>query len=301
MAKLEVKIKIVSMFSGAVIYESSKPTLKEAVVEANLYEADLRGANLRGADLRGANVRGADLRGADLYGADLSGADLYDADLSGADLYDADLYEANLYGANLYEANLYEANLYGANLRGADLRGANLRGANLRGANVRGADLRGADLYGADLRGADLYGADLHEADLYGANLHGAKLHGAKNADWAIAQTVIVPEGSLIGWKMAISNNKKIIVKVRIPEEAKRSNALGRKCRAEFAEVIAVYPKGKKRAMAKSTEVYSDYDNSFRYKTGDTLKPKEVFNEDRWNECSSGIHFFITREEAENY
>jgi hypothetical protein len=112
---------------------------------------------------------------------------------------------------------------------------------------------------------------------------------------------VIAPEGSLIGWKMAWSNGEKVIVKLRIPEEAKRLNASGRKCRAEFAEVLAVYPKGKKRAMAKATEVYSDHDRSFKYKTGDKLVPTNGFSLDRWDECAPGIHFFITREEAENY
>ena len=179
---------------------------------------------------------------------------------------------------------------------GADLGGANLYGANLGGANLYGANLRGANLRDANLRDANLYGANLRDANLYGANLR-----GAKNADYAIAQTVVAAEGTLIGWKVAWSDGNKVIVKLRIPEEAKRSNASGRKCRAEFAEVLAVYPKGKKRAMAKKTEVYSDHDKTFTYKTGDLLKPKDRFNEDRWEECAPGIHFFITREESENY
>ena len=166
----------------------------------------------------------------------------------------------------------------------------------LKEALKRGANLYGADLYGADLRGANLYGANL-----YGADLRGANLRGAKNNAYAIAQTVIVPEGSIIGWKKARSGDVSVIVKLRIPEEAKRSNASGRKCRAEFAEVLAVYPLGKKRAMAKSTDIYSQHDSTFHYKTGDLLKPTTAFNEDRWEECAPGIHFFITREEAENY
>lgn len=133
------------------------------------------------------------------------------------------------------------------------------------------------------------------------ANLRGADLRGAKNAAYAAAQTVIVPEGSIIGWKSALAGSEKVIVKLRIPEDAKRSNASGRKCRAEFAEVIAVYPKGKKRKLAKSTEVTSSHDRSYTYKTGDLLKPTNGFNLDRWEECAPGIHFFITREEAENW
>ena len=277
-------------------YESVDNTILKTVNEANL-----RGANLYGADLYGADLYEADLRGANLYGADLYGADLREANLYGADLYGADLRGANLYGADLYGANLRGANLYGADLYGANLRGADLREADLRGADLRGADLREADLRGADLRGADLRGADLRGADLRGADLRGADLREAKNSDHAAAQTVIVAEGSIYGWKMARVGAAKVIVKLFIPEDAKRSNATSRKCRAEFAEVIAVYPKGKKRPMAKKTIVQSDHDSSFKYMVGETIKPTKPFDENRWEECSTGIHFFITREEAENY
>ncbi|MCB0227283.1 MAG: pentapeptide repeat-containing protein, partial [Anaerolineae bacterium] len=103
---------------------------------------------------------------------------------------------------------------------------ANLYGADLYGANLRGADLRGADLRGADLRGADLRGADLR----------GANLRGAMNIPpFASAQTSITPEGQLIGWKKCKNG---LIVKLSIPTDARRSNASGRKCRAEFADVI---------------------------------------------------------------
>ena len=108
----EIKIQIKNRFTGAIIFESKKTTIKEAIVEAkengaDLSEADLRGANLRGADLYEADLRGANLRGAYLYEADLRGADLYEADLYGANLRGADLYGANLRGAELSNAKFY--------------------------------------------------------------------------------------------------------------------------------------------------------------------------------------------------
>ena len=169
-----------------------------------------------------------------------------------------------------------------ANLYGADLRGADLREANLYGADLRGADLRGADLRRADLRRVNLYGADLGEANLYGADLHGT------NIETAIAHTAITPEGSLIGWKKC---NNGIIVKLRIPEEAKRSNATGRKCRAEFVDVLEVI----------GGEVgISQHDGKTVYKVGERVHC-DVWCEDRWQECAGGIHFFLTHYEAENY
>ncbi|MGN6772504.1 MAG: DUF5758 domain-containing protein [Rhizobiaceae bacterium] len=100
----------------------------------------------------------------------------------------------------------------------------------------------------ANLYGADLYGANLSRANLSRANLSGANLSCAKNADLVIARTRILPDGDLIGWKKCSGD---VIVKLRIPETAKRSHAFGRKCRAEYADVLEVI--GAARAFPSMT------------------------------------------------
>jgi hypothetical protein len=200
----------------------------------------------------------------------------------------SDLCGADLRGADLRGANLYGADLYGADLCGADLYGADLRGAYLYGADLYAADLRGADLRGANLYGANLYGADLCGANLYGANLYAADLRGAKNADLVIAQTRILPEGDLVGWKKCRNG---VIVKLWIPYAAKRSHAFGRKCRAEYAQVIEVF----------GAEVgISQHDYKTEYRAGMMIKP-DSFDENWQKECSNGVHFYISRIEAENH
>jgi len=47
-------------------------------------------------------------------------------------------------------------------------------------------------------------------------------------------------------------------------------------------------------------KVVSDYDNNFIYKVGKIVEV-ESFDEDRWNECSRGIHFFMNKELAIQY
>ena len=133
-------------------------------------------------------------------------------------------------------------------------------------------------------------GANLSGAYLYGAYLSGADLSGAK-IDYnstAFQQTRILPEGSIIGWKKCQNG---VIVKLRIPEDAKRSHAFGRKCRAEFADVIEIF--GADKAV-------SNHDNTTTYEVGKRMIP-DSFDEDFTHECASGIHFFITRAEAEAY
>jgi hypothetical protein len=193
----------------------------------------------------------------------------------------ANLYRANLSGADLYGANLYRANLYRANLSGANLYGANLSGADLYGAN-----LSGANLYGANLSGADLYGANLYGANLYGANLSGANLSGAKIDPLSAARLSIVHEGDMVGWKKCRDD---ILVKLLIPAGAARSNATGRKCRAEYATVVEV---------VGAAAGVSMHDGKTTYRTGELVRCHQ-WGPDRWVECAGGIHFYLTREEAE--
>ena len=199
---------------------------------------------------------------------------------------------ADLCGANLCGANLRSADLCGADLCGANLCGANLRSADLCGANLRSANLCGANLRSADLRSADLYGANLYGADLCGANLRSANLYGAENINYPIA----CPEkGAFIGFKQASCD---YIVELLIPEDAKRCSATSRKCRCSKAKVLSITRKD--GSDSGLTKIHSNYDSKFIYTVGEFVEVKN-FNEDRWNECSAGIHFFITRQEAVDY
>ncbi len=193
-------------------------------------------------------------------------------------------------GATTVREAVVEAVEADANLADANLARANLAGANLAGAYLAGANLARANLADANLAGAYLAGANLADANLAGANLAGANLADAKNADLAIARTRILPEGALIGWKKCADG---VIVRLRIPEAAKRSHAFGRKCRAEYADVLAVYGGNNQTARSR-------HDAKFVYRIGETVRP-DNWCENWSEECAGGIHFFITREEAEAY
>lgn len=207
------------------------------------------------------------------------------------------LKEAVKSDANLSDANLSEANLRGADLRCTDLSGADLRGADLRCADLNGADLSDANLNGADLSGADLSGANLSGADLRGADLSGADLRGAKLRD--AKEIPYIPfacpsDGAFVGWKKV--NN--CLVQIEIPEDAKRSSATTSKCRCDKAKVLGI--------VNLATNEYEDrvinneYEQETIYDVGEMVYP-DSFDDDRWNEYSHGIHFFINKQEAIDY
>ena len=246
-------------------------------------QVDLIGADLRQATLIGANLRYATLRHADLIGADLSDADLSDADLSDADLSGATLSKADLSKATLRHANMSGANLRQATLIGADLSKATLRHADLSGANLSETNLSKADLRQSDLRHADLSGTNLSETNLSKANMSGAKLDPMESD-----RLRILCEGDLLVWKKCRDG---VLVKLLIPSDARRSNATSRKCRAEYATTLEIF--GNDQGISK-------YDPEVVYRVGETLRC-DHWEEDRWIECGGGIHFFLTRSEAEEY
>jgi hypothetical protein len=135
-------------------------------------------------------------------------------------------------------------------------------------------------LQGANLQGANLEGANLQRANLQRANLRSANLADAKLPRFQIPQ-----EGELTVFKKLAGGT---IAKLKVPASAKRTASLvGRKCRADFVEVL-------------EGSGVSAYDRMVTYHPGDVVKPHD-YDPDPRIECTSGIHFFLTREEAEEY
>ena len=99
--------------------------------------------------------------------------------------------------------------------------------------------------------------------------------------------------GSYIGYKKAGG----LIVELEILEDALRSSATSRKCRASKAKVLSITDKNGNSA---AEQVESDYNSSFVYMVGKIVEVSD-FDTDRWKECAAGIHHFITREEAVKY
>jgi hypothetical protein len=133
----------------------------------------------------------------------------------------------------------------------------------------------------ANLSGANLSEANLSEANLSRANLSGANLFGA-----ILPKYKICPEGEFIAYKKC----KEGIVKLLIKGET-QGGLISRKCRTNKVKVLEL-PKNVKIA-------HSTYDHDFTYTKGQVIEIQADL--DVRLECTSGIHFFISREEAEEY
>ena len=185
-------------------------------------------------------------------------------------------------GVSLANADLADANLSCANLEGANLAWADLAGANLEGAKLEDADLSWANLMGANLKGADIDRA----------NFNAAHLNGAQNIPYIPLSCP--SEGAFVAWKKV---EGKYLVKLQIPEDARRCSATTRKCRCDKALVLDITSLD---GNEHYDEVTNNRYNETIYKVGEFVYP-DSFDDYRWNECSNGIHFFVNKQDAINY
>jgi hypothetical protein len=150
---------------------------------------------------------------------------------------------------------------------------------------------------GSDINKTSLNDSTFRECNFNKTNLENTSMKGCSFKNCTFLDTTFpdfqIPQGQdLLGYKKVRYGTKGKIVTLLIPKQAKRTACLiSRKCRAEYAIVL----KGAGRPCRSS------FNWNFIYKNGETVKPRYPYNPDPTQECTSGIHFFITREEAEDY
>lgn len=132
-------------------------------------------------------------------------------------------------------------------------------------------------------------------ADLRRADLRRAVLTGVKTNEFTVFFEISCPsDGAFIAWKKVDGK----LIKLLVPEDAKRSSATSYKCRCDKAKVLDITDlKGENHY---ESVINRRYESVITYTVGEMVYP-DKFDDDRWNECSNGIHFFINKNHAINY
>lgn len=290
---------------------------------ANLSNANLSVANLEQSDLRYANLQESNLSEAIFRNSYLINANLTAAILTKADFSNARLIHADLSFAKLYCTAFNEADLSAAMLRNASIRSSNFGYANLHKASLANADF-GEDIdkdeislrYFTHFIGANMIGAQLDKAKISNVDFTDANLSRATFFDASFMEKVYFDHANLgcsnfydifdnakgnlleyrkgkiltediIGYKKCKGD---VIVTLCIPRGAIVFSINGNKCRTNKAKVIAI--DGADRAISTHKHM--------SYYVGDEFTIYDFdcqYNE----ECGKGIHFFMTKEEAESY
>lgn len=279
--------------------------------DAYLYGANLSGSDLTSADFSGACMSEANLNGAKIDNVNFNKAYMRCATLTGAkinhSLFDgANLNEAHLSGATIFythmegtrmaravitDASLYVVHMGGANLENASFEGSKLGHVEMRMANIQSANFTSAGITEscrfehAHLTNANFTSASISKDTSFDfADLHGCEFDGEERN-----RLGRILDRPVTGYKKSREGD---IVTLEIPKGAVVFSINNNKCRTNMAKVTDTDGK---------PELSSIFDKEFKYRVGDEIAPVGEFDLMYNIECASGIHFFLTREEAERY
>lgn len=299
-------------------------------------------ANLGSADFNRATIDATDFMYATMYGAMLNHSSLSQDNFDYADLRFAEFHQMKIDCCSFKMCNGQCATFKHSKLNYCSFKGANLHqlvvtntsffsdyfeGATITKSNFLDATISMCDFNNSILIGSvfDGLGIDTPKSHFDNAVLSNTKFMDVDFTNTAglslfgtsakILDCTNVPcpmacpsNGSFIGWKKGRVINKDgkervCIIKLEIPETAKRSSATSRKCRADKVKVLEIqYLNGRKYpADTVAFPFCASPVTNTQYVVGKVTKCAEKFETDRWRECASGIHFFITYEEALNY
>ena len=170
-------------------------------------------------------------------------------------------------------------------LSGADLHNMDLTLSSFQNANMKTAAFRECDMRECNIRGANLYGAVLEHAKLDG-------IQSDHTTQWF---RMHCPEtGPILGYKKCVNDR---VVQLLIPADAKRTSATLPSCRCSKAKVLSIKNFDETEEFE---EAWSLVDENFVYRKGQWVEVKD-FNEDRWMDSTTGIHFWMERKEALSY
>lgn len=234
----------------------------------------------------------ADCEGWENMRADLSKTTLINIDFSGMDLRHINFYKTTMNGVDFSKADIRFAVFKETDVIFTCFNKANLYEANFSEARLYNTDFVGANLCGVDFDGTHFTGINFFKSKIYNANFNNCNFGYCTTIEYADGKLTEYRRGKIltediIGYKKCQDD---VIVTLKIPRGAIVFSINGTKCRTNKAKVIAI--DGAKKAIS--------HFNKMSYYEGDEFTIYD-FNCTYNDQCGEGIHFFMTREEAERY
>ncbi|MGL5439240.1 MAG: pentapeptide repeat-containing protein [Filifactoraceae bacterium] len=197
------------------------------------------------------------------------------------------------------------SNLRNMDFTGSDFEKCTFCGTDFTNSKLRNVRAEGCSFENANFSNAIISGGSFRYANLKNANFSGtvcnyalfeyAELDGITTDEYTRNFGLRCPiKGAFIGYKKCEDGR---IVTLLILEESLRTSATWRACRTNKAKVLKVESMDE-RVTYK--EAYSLAKEGFCYKVGEVVEVED-FNTDRWIDSTTGIHFFMTKEEARGY
>lgn len=289
---------------------------KVVLDRVQFFQCDLSGVDFYAASITGCSfilcrMNEIELKNSYINGTEFNGCSMYKADFSNATVGECRI-DCELDSVNFQFAKLFSTSMDKLTMTGCLFNNATLRCCNFFDSDIVSCDFSKSDLWNSSLIKATIKDTIFSGADIKGASFSRAYLDECIGLDEANIDegtsgigAYCPAEGGFIAWKKILDvdipksdsfHSRELLCKLFIPEDAKRSSATTYKCRCSKAKVLDITD------LEETTHYEKGYSmrGNVEYVVGRYVTP-DAWDDNRWNECSQGIHFFLDKEMAKKY
>lgn len=211
-------------------------------------------------------------------------------DLGGSIIEDVDLTEFDLGNINFEWTTFSNVNLGKAKINNSIIDNSAFPGTSLREISIQNSSMKGCIMRHCDLSNADISGTNIFSTVLEYTKLTDVKY----DENTRFFELYPPASGPYIGYKKCFNQR---VATLLIPADAMRTSATMNCGRCSKAKVLTI-------KSFDETEEYeyglATIDEEFEYRVGQYVHVDD-FNKNRWMDSTTGIHFWLTREEAIAY
>lgn len=277
---------------------------------------DFRGADFSGATIITSTFKNCDFTGAIFSKARISSSCFDFSEFDNTDLtkiigdrlsfkeatmLNCDLNRSHFVKSNFYKIGISTCSLFGSDISDCLFDYAVISHSIFMMTNGSYTSFANSKITDSYFHHSDLSSTDFSKANIdLDSRFDNTEFYSIDQNKLPFIPSICPPEGSFIGYKCGVDkfdSLKLYLITLEIPADAKRlSSSVGRQCRCNKAKVLSIVDfDGNSISKCRSF-----YDASFIYEVNSIVK-EDNLDENRFNPFSTGIYFWMTKEEAIKY
>jgi hypothetical protein len=230
-------------------------------------------------------------------GKTIKDIDLSNMNLSGISFDNSRFDNSSFYNSSFYNSRFYNSSFYNSRFDNSRFYNSSFYNSRFDNSSFYNSRFDNSRFDNSSFDNSSFYNSRFDNSRFYNSRFDNSRFdNSSKNSilKYKHIWQIIPEEGAFIAWKKL---SEGYIAKLEIPAKAKRTcNIINRKCRASYVKTLQIID----RNSDDVKEMHGSRNHKTMYKVGRLTRP-DKYDDDFLKDCTNGIHFFVTKQEAKDW
>jgi len=263
-----------------------------------LISANFSNTNFSNSDFSDSNFCNSDFSDSNFCNSDFSNSkfmysNFCNSNFSNSNFSDSDFSNSKFIYSNFCNSNFRCSDFSNSNFMYSNFMYSNFMYSNFSNSNFSDSNFNNSSFMCSNFNNSNFSNSNFSDSDFSNSNFSDSNFSNSDFSNSNFNYRICPQLGLFIGWKKCKNN---LILKLEIQDSSIVSGGfINRKLRTNKVKVLEI--QNVDGTTSNYSTAVSGYDTGFKYTLGETVEV-ENFKKDDKIDCDTGIHFFMTREEA---